>query len=286
MVQHQARLKGVILLVTSAVVFSTAGLFTKGVSADAWSIVFWRGVFATVLTLSYLSWRKSIRRELFNMGTSGWAVVLTYVISTPAFIAAFKMTSIANVSLIYAAAPFFAAGLAWLCIKERPALSVIIASLSAFCGVGVIVSGSINQIHLRGDFLALWMTFILAAMMVIYRRFPNTPAAGPSLVGTVLLLPIAASFTDPFAVELSEIPSMAAFGLVFAVASIALAAGARHLPASESALISALETPLGPLWAWLIFTELPALETVIGGAIILTAIITNDSFQHHKAERD
>ena len=69
-----------------------------------------------------------------------------------------------------------------------------------------------------------------------------------------------------------EIVIMASFGLVFSVASVTLAEGARRLPASEAALISAIETPLAPVWAFLLFTEYPAESTILGGIIILAAV--------------
>ncbi|MCP4389925.1 MAG: EamA/RhaT family transporter, partial [Gammaproteobacteria bacterium] len=50
------------------------------------------------------------------------------------------------------------------------------------------------------------------------------------------------------------------------------AEGARRLPAAETALISALETPLAPIWAFMLFAELPTRYTIVGGAIILIAV--------------
>ncbi|MCH2249987.1 MAG: DMT family transporter [Cognatishimia sp.] len=110
---------GVFLLVASAVTFSSAGLFTKGVVASAWAVIFWRGLFAAILTTAWVGQRGALRQELVEMGKSGLAVGVIGAIGTAAFIPAFKLTSIANVALIYAVAPMIAAALAWLWMRER-----------------------------------------------------------------------------------------------------------------------------------------------------------------------
>ena len=272
------RWQGVLLVLISAAVFSSAGLFVKGVSADSWSILFWRGLSSIGFTLAYVYWRRGLSREFLRMGKPGLAAAIVGALATAAFIPAFKFTTIANVSLIYAAVPFVAAGIAWIWMRERPSGSVMFASLVAFCGVLVIVSGSLDSVNLRGDLLALWMTVGMAAFLCIYRRYPQTPAAGPAALSSLLLMPPALFVSLPFALPLEEIFLTCAFGLVFAVASVTMAEGARRLPAAETALISALETPLAPLWAYLVLSELPGQASVIGGAIILFAVFASQLY--------
>lgn len=265
------RLQGVLLVLVSAAVFSSAGLFVRGVAADSWTILFWRGLSASAFTLLYVYWRGSLRREAM-MGRAGIGAAVIGALATAAFIPAFKFTSIANVSLIYAAVPFVAAAMAWIWMRETPAASVLLASLAALCGVLVIVGGALDSLHLRGDLLALAMTVGMGAFLCIYRRFPQTPAAGPALLSSLLLVAPALLLADPLAAPLREVLRSCGFGLVFAVASVTMAEGARRLPAAETALISALETPLAPLWAYLVLGELPGGQSLLGGAIILLAV--------------
>jgi drug/metabolite transporter (DMT)-like permease len=269
---NPARLQGVLLVLVSAAVFSCAGLFVKGVAADSWTILFWRGWSSIVFTLVYVCWRRGLRREFLQMGKPGVSAAMIGALATAAFIPAFKYTSIANVSLIYAAVPFVATAIAWLWMREKPALVVLLASLAAFSGVLIIVSGSLASVNLRGDILALAMTVGMAAFLCIYRRYPQTPAAGPAMLSSLLLMPPALLLGEPFAIPLHETLLSCGFGLVFAVASVTMAEGARRLPAAETALISALETPLAPLWAYLVLSELPNSLTVLGGAVILLAV--------------
>lgn len=266
---------GVTLLVASAVTFSSAGIFTKGVAAGAWEVIFWRGVFAGVFTTGWIAKRGAVRREFLKMGKSGIAVAIVLALGTSAFIPAFKFTSIANVSLIYAVAPLIAAVMAWVLVKEPLTRRVLLGSLVALVGVLVIVSGSIGELHLRGDLLALFMTVCMAGVMVIYRMHPETPGAGPSVLQSLILIVPSLIFGTPFETAPSEIAILAGFGLLFAIASVTLAEGAKRVPAGQTALLSALETPLAPVLAFLIFTEVPNQASFVGGAIVLVAVLAS-----------
>jgi drug/metabolite transporter (DMT)-like permease len=247
--QKASHTTGVFLVLVSVLVFSTAGIFTKGIQADAWDIIFWRGLFAALFTTSYILLRGTIKSEFANMGRSGWAAALVGASGTAAFIPSFKLTSIANVSLIYAATPLLAALMAWVWIAERPPKRVLIGSVAAIFGVAVIVGGSIGGVNLLGDLLAAWMAIALAITFVIYRKHPLTPAAGPSVLSSLILLPIALVFGSPFGNSHLQIAFMAAFALVFAVGSVTLAEGAKRISAGETGLLSSLEVAIAPLLA-------------------------------------
>ena len=265
---------GVLLVTVSALVFSSAGVFTKAVTSGAWEIIFWRGVFAASFTTAYIVWQRSYRREFLQMKCSGVLVALVGASGIAAFIPAFKLTTMANVMLIYAAAPLIAALLAWLWIKERLSFRVMCGCAGAIVGVAIILKGSTGKMNLQGDLLALWMTIAMAILMVIYRRYPSTPAAGPAALSSLILLPVALVYGEPFRVPLSEFLVLAVFGLTFAIASVTLAEGMKRIPAGEAALFSALETPLAPLFGWIFFLEIPSSTTFFGGAVIVIAVLS------------
>ncbi|WP_164662115.1 DMT family transporter [Tropicibacter sp. Alg240-R139] len=266
---------GVLLLVAAAVTYSTAGLFTKGVVAGAWAVIFWRGLFAAAFTTVWTINQGTFRHNFSEMGRSGWIVGIVGAIGTAAFIPAFKLTSIANVSLIYAVAPLIAALLAWLAIGERITARTMLGSVAALLGVGIIVFGSVGQISMQGDTLALVMTAAMATIMVIYRKYPETPGAGPSVLQSLFLLPPSFMLGAPFQTAQNEIFILAAFGLLFAIASVTLAEGAKRVPSGQTALISALETPLAPILAFVVFAEFPSTATLVGGAVVLIAVLVS-----------
>ncbi|MEJ6500456.1 MAG: DMT family transporter [Rhodobacterales bacterium] len=267
------RILGILLVTISALVFSTVGLFIKSVSAGSWEVIFWRGVFAVAFSFIYVLARGRIKREIFNMGKGGLLVAFVGAVATSAFVPAFKLTTIANVTLIYAATPMIAAILAFAFVGERLSRAAIVGIGLAFIGVAIIVFGSLGQLNFTGDMLALVMTFGMASVIVLYRVFPATPAAGPAMLSLVILLAPAMILGQPFGIDPDELPILAVFGLVFTIASITLAEGAKRISAGQTALLSVLETPLAPLLAWLVLVELPAIATVIGGSLVFCAVI-------------
>lgn len=263
---------GIILMLLSAVTFSTAGIFTKGVSADAWSVIFWRGLSSAIFALAFIVLGAKLRDEWSRFGWPALIATAFMASGTAAFIPAFKLTTVANVALIWATAPFLTAFLAWLAIREKPKVRVVYCSGFALLGVVITVSGSLGSANILGDFLAFWMTLMMALTMVLYRVWPDTPSVLPTALASLILCAPALVLSAPFKVALPEIVILIAFGLVFSVAAIALVEGARRIPAAQAALISILETPLAPIWAFLILSELPSREAIIGGVLIIAAV--------------
>ena len=267
------RSTGLVMAIASATVFSTAGIFTNGVASGAWAVIFWRGLAAAGFALVYLMITGRLIGEIRSFGRFELIVTLMWTIGTACFISAFKLSSVANVAMIYAAAPFLAAFLAWAFLRERPEKRILIAATLALLGVGLIMRHSSSHSSLIGDMLALIMTVMMAASMVLYRAHPQTSATMPAICSCLLLLPISALFaTDALWVP-KDITVLVIFGLVFAFASITQAEASRRLPASETALLGTLEVPLAPLFAWMILAEHPSVQVLIGGAIICCALV-------------
>ena len=195
---------GVILVVISAVIWSSAGIFTRGVDADAWSVIFWRSLSATGFTLIYLLWRKQLWAEIQQINGRTVLLIIIMASGTAAFIPAFKLSSVANVALIWAAAPFVTAGLAWILLGERPSWRIVVASLATLGGVLVIGWGSVQSGGLTGDLLPGWMVLMMSLSFIIYRRWPEIPAALPAALSALVLMPFAVAFSDPFEVIVRE----------------------------------------------------------------------------------
>ena len=267
------RFLGIWLLIISAFFFSTAGVFSKGVSGDAWTIIFWRGIFGSICALVYLLVTGRLEDEARGFRVPSMALSLIYASGTAAFIPAFKLTSIANVALIWSTAPVLAGLCAWWLFGQRVSFGFAMACTAALGGTFIIVYGSFGGTGLTGDLLALWMTLMMVLIMLIYRRFPDTPVTLPTIGACVLLLPISLHFSAPLAAAPGEIALMALFGFTFVVASITLAQGSKYLLPGETALISISETPWAILLAILFLAEWPSMQTVTGGAIIMAAVL-------------
>ncbi len=267
---------GVLCVTVSAVAWSTAGFFTRLIPLDAWTILFWRGIFAGLFIAGYIFWqyRWETLRVYRSMGWPGWLFTLFSTVGMTAFIPALKLTTVANVAIIYATVPFVTAVLAWIWLRERTRAATWIASALAFGGVLVALGGSTLGVNLWGDLLAFVMTASLAVVMVIARRhrdIPMVPAAALSnLLGSVVSLP----WADPAAAGPTDLAYLAIFGFCQMTLGLTLfVVGARLIPAAQTALIGALETPLAPLWVWLAFGELPSRLAFVGGTVVMIAVV-------------
>lgn len=264
-------LSGMLLVTLSAVLFSLTGVFVKMIPADGWTIIVLRGVFSMVFFGGLMWARGSLTTELRSFGPSAWAATVCAAVSGITFILAFKYTSIANVALIYATAPFVAALIAWRWFAERPRRVVMCAGLVSLIGVGIIVRDTSGDGSIIGDILALTMTLAMASYLCIYRRYPKTPNTLPIVFANIVPLFISLALFSGVTVPVEDLPLIAIFSVSFCAAAYLLAEGSKWISSSESALLSALETPLAPVFGFLILGTLPSQSTLLGGVIIVIA---------------
>lgn len=269
---------GVICVAASAAAFSTAGLFARVLDPDVWTMLFWRGVFGSLMLAVFaLVLQGKPALSSFRLNRAGWVVALCSSLSTICFIAALRLTTVADVTITFATTPFLAAGLAWLWSRRREKTSTLVASAVAFCGVLILASQSIGSLHsMAGIMLALLSAFFVALMMVVLRHNSAVsflPAACISgLLCALLVLPAA----SPLAVSGTDFLWLVAFGTVqFALGLLLLIWGAQRVSPARAGLISSIETPLAPLLVWLAFAEAPGTATLIGGSIVMFAVIAD-----------
>ncbi|MGE0211404.1 MAG: DMT family transporter [Parvibaculaceae bacterium] len=275
--RHPSHSLGVVLVLASAVMFSLAGVLTKMVPSDSWTIVCWRGLFGAPVIAAYVVWRDgtSLGEGVASLGWRGWALATLGSACSLVFIAAFKLTYVANVTLIYATVPFLAAGLGWLMMGERVHRATLAAAGAAIAGVGIMAWGGIGSGGILGDVLALLMSMGLALYMVLIRLFKDTPAVLAAAVSSVQVFLLGWVVTDPLQVSAEDLMVLAAFGVTFAASIILLTEGTRLVPAAEAGLFGTAEIPFAILIAWLVLSELPPTASFIGGTIVLVAVVAH-----------
>ena len=268
-------LLGLVLNLASAVAYSTSGFWTRLIPLDPWTILFWRGAFAGVFIGGAIVWHYGRRtvEVVRGIGVPGVAAACLSTFATIMYINAFRRTSVADVMIMNATTPFLAAVLGWLWLRERERWSTLLASAVALAGTAVMVGGSVREGHLFGDLLAFGMALCMAGMMLIIRRHRETPML-PAACLSALLCPLFVwPLAHPGAAAGTNMLYLVLFGVTqFGLGLLLLTLGARLVSATETALIQASEVPLGPLWVWLAFREVPPVPTWIGGAIILAAV--------------
>jgi drug/metabolite transporter (DMT)-like permease len=268
---------GMALLAGSAVAYSLAGFFTRLIPLDVMSLLCWRGLIAGVMltVLVVLQYRRQAWARTRAIGGMGLMVACMGTLSSYLYLAAFRHTSVADVAVIYATLPFVTAGLAWVFLAEREGWRVFVSSLAALAGVAVMAHGALRAGHLAGDLLAVAMTLTFAATMVLMRRGGRQVSMLPAVA---VMCFITALVTAPFAhfwpLDGRTILYLALFGTCqLGLGLLCLTLGMRYVTATQAALLGLLDTPLAPLWVWLGFAEIPPAATLIGGGIVLAAVV-------------
>ena len=267
-----------LLVVLAAAAWSTAPYFVRMLPYDSWTILFWRGVFGTALIMLCLfaMQGRTLFTDLGRLGLRGLAVAALSTLGMTVFVPALQFTSAANVAVINATGPFVTAALAWFFLREASRPRTLIASGVALAGIATIGGGAHGSADFRGIALAAVMTVAIAGMTVIVRHHRETPMAAASalssLLGSVVSIPFANSILN---VTPHDLFLFVGFGFQIAIGLTCFIVGSRLLPSGQAALLATLETPLMPFWIFVAFGEVPALHQLLGGALVLGAVIAD-----------
>lgn len=278
---------GTVLVALSAVVFSVSGVLTKMIEADGWTIACWRGLIGGLAVIAYVEYRRgdTPRSHAFRLGLRGWILASVGSAASITFIYAFKLTYVANVAVIYATAPFFAAGLAWLAMREVSKGRTLVAGALSLLGVAIIVSGGLGAGKLPGDLLAVAMTLGNAAYIVLIRKFADVPVVWAGGASAMQLFLVGVLIGSPFDVSAQDAALLILFGVTFASAVILWTEGTRLIPSAQSALLGTVEIPCATLLAWVILNEFPPTVAVLGGLVIISAVLWHAALDFRQEKR-
>ncbi len=266
---------GRIAILGAAVAWSTAGLAQHALDATAATQIAGRAFFAFVFLLGVVVFTERGRAigSLRSLGRSGIIVTVALAISSGTFLFALNYTSVANVLFFQAAAPMFAAFLAWAFMSERIAARTWLAIAVAAVGMSVMVAGSLDAGALA-VLLPFVMTASFAVVIVATRHRQDVSMLPATCASQVLVLVVLSPFISIGSATGSDWTIFLLLGFFqMGLGLTLLTIGARMLPSAEVALLTLLEVVLGPLWVWLAYSEQPTATTLLGGAIITAAVI-------------
>lgn len=267
---------GSLFVLTAAISWSTAGLFTRLVTTDVPTTLFWRSLSGGLCVLIvYAIWNQSnTLAALFRISRGEWVIAILSALGMVCFISAFFYTSIANVTFLYGAMPLVTMLLSAIFLGERLTVFATVCCALAASGVIVIVWGDQDYSNWTGFLLAFGMTFFMAALTIAAKFFPTADMMKTTYCSAFL----AAAATFPFSVFNNMGGSDFAWLLVYGIVNVGLGfgvylLGVGKIPALMAALIGLVEIPLAPVWGWLLFSEPVGTKAKIGGAIILVAVV-------------
>jgi drug/metabolite transporter (DMT)-like permease len=269
------RRRGQIYVALAAIAWSTAGVLQRQLTLDTTTQVFGRAVFAAAALLVYVAFveRGRVVESFRSIGVAGLAVALCVATAAGSFISALNYSSVARVLFILAVSPVLAALLARVALGEPITRRTAQAMALALVGVTVML-GAPGEGSLAGDGLAFLAALSFAVMVVITRWRHDVSMAPATCLSQVILLVVFLPFATPGEIAAGDLGWLAALGIgQIGLGFALLTVGARLIPAAQVGLITLLEVVLGPLWVWLALDERPSTLTLVGGAIVIAAIV-------------
>ena len=270
-----------ILILSGALCMSFAALFVKLIqNADGFQILFYRGfpqcmmvmiVACFIRRISLVEFFKSIDKTDLILG-------FTMCIAFSFYIFALLNTSVASALFILSISPVFAALLSWRIIGEIPTKTTWIAILFAMVGVTVMVGADLTRGQLIGNLFAIISAFSFALMLVFARKSKKSDVLTGNFLGAgfaiLMAIILAYSYGDGLIVSTQDMLlsfALGAFTIGIGIAFVAWAAP--YLPAPNVGVLVLIESVLAPVWVWL-FLDMPMkYQEILGGLIILCAVL-------------
>ncbi|MEK9942390.1 MAG: DMT family transporter [Gammaproteobacteria bacterium] len=270
--------KGFWLTLAGVMAFTPDALLIRLTAIDTFTLAFGRGLLAgLVLLCFYMFFTKTgFLGALRPLGRWGVFFVFVQAASSIVFYAAFAFTSAANVLIIFACTPLASAVFSRILFGERIGRVTQLAIGGVAIGLFVVASGSLESGRWVGDVLAFIDTIILGLLFAIIRGRKETNMMPATTLGLLLAAGVSVFFADFPPMDALQWTWLLIGGLIILPVAIAfLTIGPRYLPSAEAAMLTLLESVLGPLWVWLAIGENPGMRSITGGAIVIGVLFTH-----------
>lgn len=274
---------GVLLVLAAGTFWSTMGLGIRAIEdAGVWQILFYRSCALVPFLFLVISLRSRgrpfqvIRRAGLAGGIGGMGLVLAFA----GGIFAIQTTSVANAMFLFASAPFFAAFLGYVILREGIRRATCVAAIVAAAGIAVMVWGGFSTGRVIGNAAAIGSALGFAVFTIALRwgRLGDMlPAVLLSGVFAILVSCVVCALDgQSLAISRHDLTISLLLGVIQLGVGLTLyTLGSRSVPATELTLLSMTEVLLGPIWVWLVFGETATVATLLGGAVLMTAIAGN-----------
>jgi drug/metabolite transporter (DMT)-like permease len=279
-----AHRRAVMLMIIAASLWSIAGVLTRHLQvAHGYEVTFWRGIFAGLFVAVALAVQQGGRAVASVRAVGGLGLLsgLMWCVMFCCFMIALTMTTVANTLIVMSVSPLLTAFLAWLVLGQKIIARTWLAIAAAFGGIVWMFAGNMQQIdatQLFGMTIAMGVPVAASINVITLKKAGH----GVDLIPAVLLGAIFSSLLMlplvwPSHISLHDLALLATLGVLqLGFPCMLMVRASKNLSAPEISLLGLLEVLLGPIWAWLGAGEVPAQATLIGGAIVLAALVMNE----------
>ena len=270
-------LPGPLLIFLGALSLSFGGLIVKSFEgATLWQILFWRSIFfsITVLVFLIISYKKKTFKVFKESGLPGFIGGIILSFGFCGYVFAMYNTTVANTNFIISLQILFLAIFGYFFLKEKISVVTLTSIILAIAGVLLMVGNSLTPGELSGNLAAFSMPITFAVLIIIVRKFPTVDMVPAQFIAGVCCCFIGYFLStkimiSPHDIFLGFLAGTFQIGLGF----IFITTGARTTSSVMVGIIMLSESVLGPLWAFVFVSERPSMYGLIGGAIIIFAVL-------------
>lgn len=269
--------RGVALVVAAGFVWSTGGMLVRLVEdAPSGTIAFWRfaSMGAVMFTVLLIRHRSDLGATFLRLGWRGPVGGLLFCGASTAFVFALAHATVSTVLFLQSASPFIAAVLGWLVLRERISAVTWASIAVATLGVTVMVFDGLQSASLLGNVLGLAIGVFFAAFTVLLRSGRALDMQPVLCFTAVFGMAITGLMAPTLAISSHDLVICFLLGAgQLALGNTLYVMGSRHVPASQIILLTLLEVVLGPVWAWATVGEVPTRLSLVGGAVVIGAVL-------------
>jgi len=252
--------------------------------ANAFQYLIWRslGIIAVVEAWALVTGRQQSTLRAFTTGRRMMAANVALLLASIGFVYAVKTTSPANAAFLGATTPLFGVVVARVFLGERIAWRTYVAMAVALVGLAIMVAGDVNVggagKDIVGDLAALASAVGFAFYAAIVRSAPErdwTPVL-PGYGALMIVICSVVTFAngDTFVPPATDIALAVVHGAVFIVGgTLIFNSASRKIPAAQMTVFAQTELVLVPVWAFLLLSERPSASTLVGGTLIVVAVV-------------
>ena len=267
----------ILLMIASSVVISFSGLIVRILEVGPLVMNFYRGMFlmCAVMVLLVVRYRGATIVRVISVGWSGIIAGIMLAAAAITFLQSLTHTTVANTLFVLAAIPFVTAGLAWIFLKERPNSATLITMVIAFAGIVIMIGEGFTIGAAYGNVMALLTTLSFSIYAVLVRRNRQVDMLPAILISTLIIMVVVALMRQG-ELEISRQDLWLCLlwgGVMSGFTSACFIMASRHIVAAELTIFMLLEFALGPVWVWLFVNESPSRWTLVGGALVICAVL-------------
>ena len=271
------KVPGPFLVFLGACALSFGGLIVKSFEgANLWQILFWRSVFFSIVVLFFLiiNHKKNFFSSIYKVGLPGFFGGMILSCGYAGYVFAMYNTTVANANFIIQTQTIFLAIFGYIFLKEKISKLTLASIFLAFGGIFLMLGSSLTTGQMAGNIVAFVMPISFAVLILTVRKYPSVDMIPLQLIAGIGAVIIGYLFSSKIIVSSHDIllGFVAGFfqvGLGFIFITI----GAKTTPSALVGIIMLTEAVLGPLWAWLFINETPPLVVLVGGTIVLSAVL-------------